>query len=176
MSSDRPITFRDVRALRRFSGDELQDDARAFSSDAPEAIKSFKQLNAEQNRIYPLDMRDFRRLEDLPIPAWKADLRRITSVDTLRVVYFVQAIDGGPIKIGTSAVGSILTRFTTIQVSHPFELRIRRLVAGDWRVERGLHSYFAAQQTRDRGEWFWPNDELEEIAEPRSDPGRWIRL
>lgn len=161
---------------KAFSAQELEDDACAYSSDSPEAEKSFRELNAEANRIFPMDMRDFRRLKDLPMPNWNSSITRLrqTAVDDVRVVYFIQAIDGGPIKIGTSSIGSVLSRFTTIQVGHPSELRFRRMVAGDWRVERGLHSYFAEQRTRKRGEWFWPCDELEEVAEPTENPGRWI--
>lgn len=172
--SEGHVTFPDGTRLRRFSAQELVDDACAYSSDSPESEKTFRELNAEANRIHPMDMRDFRRLKDVPIPNWNASVRRgrITTVDQVRVVYFIQAVTGGPIKIGTSTIGSILSRFTTIQVGNPAELRIRRLVAGDWRLERGLHSYFAGQRTRQRGEWFLPSDELEEIASPPRDPGR----
>lgn len=174
--SDEVDTVSGEKRLRCFSAQELEDDACAYSSDSPEAEKSFRELNAEANRIHPMDMRDFRRLQDVPMPNWNASITRLrqTRVDDIRVVYFIQSVDGGPIKIGTSSVGSILSRFTSIQVGNPSELKIRRMVAGDWRVERGLHSYFAEQRTRTRGEWFWPSDELEEIADPPRDPGRWI--
>lgn len=165
MPSDHLGNVARVGSVKRFSAQDLDDDACAFSSDDLDPVETFRQLNARRNMIYPMDMRDFRRLVEVPVPAWKGHRDRPRRADPLNVVYFIQAFSGdGPIKIGTSTIGSMLGRFTTIQVGNPIELRIRRLLVGDWRVERGMHSYFAEQRTRQTGEWFWPSPELLEIA------------
>lgn len=161
--SDAGSNVQPGRRVRRFSAQDLEDDACAYSSDSLSESKSFARWNYEQNRIYPMDMRDFRRLVDVRVPTAAGRMR---LGGPFPVVYFVQAVSGGPIKIGSSTIGSILQRLITLQIGNPLDLRIRRLVAGDWRVERGLHSYFTDHRTRARGEWFDAVPELEEIATP----------
>lgn len=76
------------------------------------------------------------------------------------VTYFVQAVDGGPIKIGKSSGVGLATRLRGLQCGNPRELRFTRILRGD--VENFLHSEFAAD--RIRGEWFRPSEWLCEIA------------
>lgn len=70
--------------------------------------------------------------------------------------YAIQAGEGGPIKIGTSA--DPWQRLKTLQTANASELR----VIAAWRVlffeEQDIHETFA--RFRLRGEWFEPAEEL----------------
>lgn len=71
-------------------------------------------------------------------------------------VYFVQAGEGGPIKIGFSSdVGS---RIAALQSGHGEPLRLLAMVPGSRPEEKALHGRFAP--ARVRGEWFRPTAEL----------------
>ena len=75
-------------------------------------------------------------------------------------VYFVQGVDGGRIKIGTSS--DLLSRLSSLQASSPIDLRLLGLLENDQRAtpptERALHERFA--DLRAHGEWFEPGDDL----------------
>lgn len=70
--------------------------------------------------------------------------------------YFIQAEEGGLIKIGTAI--SPLFRLRTMQTGCPLKLRLIGLTDGDRLFERGLHKKF--EGTRVHGEWFEPSEEL----------------
>ncbi len=72
------------------------------------------------------------------------------------LVYFIQAVDGGPIKIGKSNVVQLRARVAELQTGNPAELRVIGCIAGDHETERQLHS--ALTQYRVRGEWFEDTD------------------
>lgn len=75
-------------------------------------------------------------------------------------VYFIQAKDGGPIKIGYSATAEgVLTRLRGMQVGNPSELVLRRMdaVSGP-QDERRLHADL--REWRIRGEWFMPTEDV----------------
>ncbi len=71
-------------------------------------------------------------------------------------VYFVQAGEAGPVKIGFAA--DVLRRLPELQVNSPFRLRALGQIKGDRLIERGLHIRFAG--VRVSGEWFSPSPEL----------------
>ena len=77
-------------------------------------------------------------------------------------VYFIQPDAGGPVKIGTGRTSGIPQRLGALQTGNPYRLVVRRLVAGDERLERRLHDHF--QSYRMVGEWFLPRGDLGEIA------------
>jgi hypothetical protein len=66
------------------------------------------------------------------------------------IVYFIQAVDGGPIKIG-HAVNPI-ARLRELQTAHHKELRILAVMDGGIAKEKEIHDIFA--DSRVRGEWF----------------------
>lgn len=70
----------------------------------------------------------------------------------ISVVYFVQAVDGGPIKIGFSV--DVDFRVGQLQTGSPVELRLIGCVQGDRELERSLHVELAEHHIR--GEWFRP--------------------
>lgn len=77
-------------------------------------------------------------------------------------VYFIQPVDGGPVKIGKSE--DPRKRLREIQTGHPAKLQIVGLIDGDESLERELHRKFA--HLRLEGEWFaLENDLLEYINE-----------
>jgi hypothetical protein len=72
-------------------------------------------------------------------------------------VYFVQAKQGGPIKIGVSS--DVPKRIRAIQTTSPAELLVLRVIpSGGRELERKLHESFAAHRLH--GEWFEPAQEL----------------
>jgi hypothetical protein len=72
------------------------------------------------------------------------------------MIYFIQAIDGGLIKIGLTSRPSI--RLSQIQVWSPIILRILATMDGDSNVEVALHDRF--RRHRRHGEWFDPDPEI----------------
>jgi hypothetical protein len=73
-----------------------------------------------------------------------------------QLVYFIQAIDGGPIKIGTAKDPS--ARLLSLQTGSHHTLVIRKVIPGGAGREAELHSRFRDQRVR--GEWFTPSRTL----------------
>lgn len=74
-----------------------------------------------------------------------------------RSVYFLQAFDGGPIKIGVAY--SPRARLSQIQSMSPVPLKVLGVVRNVGRKgEADLHQRFA--QARSHGEWFHPTPDL----------------
>lgn len=76
-------------------------------------------------------------------------------------VYFVQAEDGGPIKIGWAQ--DVASRVRQLQVGQSRRLRVIDAIKCSRTYERKLHRQFAA--SRLFGEWFEPTPELLELIE-----------
>lgn len=76
------------------------------------------------------------------------------------VTYFIQGIDGGPVKIGRSKSGGVEARLKSLQTGSPCRLVVRRVIDGDH--EWQLHQRF--QHLRLWGEWFAVDAELAEVA------------
>ena len=68
-------------------------------------------------------------------------------------VYFIQAGENGPVKIGFSAKPSL--RFNKVAADNPEVIRVLGIMDGGKDVEREIHDRFAAH--RQRGEWFAPD-------------------
>lgn len=75
---------------------------------------------------------------------WQAHL------DKPSFVYFIQAGDNGPVKIGRAK--DPVRRLAQIQTGSHDELHLRAIVPGASREERKMHHRFA--EARIRGEWF----------------------
>jgi hypothetical protein len=91
-------------------------------------------------------------------PGWQqyiGKMRLASAVDE-QVVYFIQSVDGGPIKIGIAM--SPLERLGQIQNMSPVKLRILKTSRGGQRLEKELHRQFAADRLH--GEWFAPTKQL----------------
>lgn len=75
---------------------------------------------------------------------------RPTVVSFCRVVYFVQSVSGGPIKIGTAK--HVPKRLEELQIGHPEKLIVLGVLEGGSQVEMRIHRFFARLWLR--GEWF----------------------
>jgi hypothetical protein len=79
-------------------------------------------------------------------------------------IYFIQAGDDGPIKIGSAK--SPGERLATHQTSNHEELRIVATIPASSRnLERSIHASFAKHHIR--GEWYHPAPEIMKIIETR---------
>jgi hypothetical protein len=76
-------------------------------------------------------------------------------------VYFIQGVDGGPIKIGTT--DNVRSRLRAIQAMNWAELRLLTCYPGFSMSERHLHRRF--KEHRVRGEWFAINPELSKLID-----------
>lgn len=72
----------------------------------------------------------------------------------LRIVYFVQATVGGPVKVGTSS--DMANRLQSFQLGSPFDLRVLAVMKGDSWDEAMIHR--ALGDACVGGEWFDPRD------------------
>lgn len=83
-----------------------------------------------------------------------------------RFVYFIQAVSGGPIKIGVGSDPA--SRLLALQPGNPEQLRIAGVIrGGGYARERDLHTRFRA--SRLYGEWFEPTPELLTLIESEAD-------
>lgn len=71
-------------------------------------------------------------------------------------VYFIQAGDDGPIKIGYTE--NLPARIKQLQTGQPQRMRVLRSMSGDRALETFLHRKFAAH--RMAGEWFHPHRDI----------------
>lgn len=75
------------------------------------------------------------------------------------MIYFVQSMSGGPIKIGYSQdTRTINNRLASLQTNSPTELMLVGIIEGNKQTEASLHSQFDC--VRVRGEWFDPCDAI----------------
>jgi hypothetical protein len=78
-------------------------------------------------------------------------------------VYFVQSVDGGPIKIGFTS-RKPEARLSELQKSSPSRLRLLAVIPdADSGLERMIHSDF--DDERLHSEWFEPNELLGEVID-----------
>lgn len=89
---------------------------------------------------------------------FKKDMRRSREAielyckTTYEMIYFIQAGDKGPIKIGISSDSVVKKRLSALQTAHYLELALIGHVPGSRRGEARLHRRFS--DLRLRGEWF----------------------
>lgn len=76
-----------------------------------------------------------------------------------RTVYFIQAVVGGPIKIGSSINPSL--RLATIAAWSPFPLEMLATVKGCYSLERRFHAAFRSSHSHQ--EWFLPTPRLLQV-------------
>lgn len=89
-------------------------------------------------------------------PRWRQVSKRAPEVRTDTFIYFIQAGDNGPIKIGRSDFAG--ARLETMQIGNHEELRLLCCFRDTHLLETRLHRRFSA--TRIRGEWFKPTPDL----------------
>lgn len=77
----------------------------------------------------------------------------------MEIVYFIQAVNGGPIKIGRTFT-SVDSRLAGLQTGNPAELRVVGMIQGA--SESELHAKFAKERLR--GEWFTASKRLRDFV------------
>lgn len=111
--------------------------------------------------------------EGIELPPYREPVRRgrrqISTIKLLRkcasakskscerpisFVYFIQGLDGGPVKIGTAEYPK--ERLAALQSASPTLLQILGCIRGDRYLEREIHKEFAADRLH--REWFSPSD------------------
>jgi hypothetical protein len=109
------------------------------------------------------------RLNDGEVLDWLESTRTLNRlgdrVKGATRIYFIQGVDGGPIKIGRSDEPE--TRLAMLQTGNPVALRITRVITGYSRDEVLLHELFG--DFRLQGEWFRPHPVLAAIADAIAD-------
>lgn len=103
--------------------------------------------------------RDPVRVRDIHAPLDDIRTKEYQPSNTEGFVYFIQAEQGGPVKIGWSQEPE--KRLLGIQTGHPYKLVIRRVIKAHRLLEGQLHARFVDQRLN--GEWFEPVDALLEI-------------
>jgi hypothetical protein len=78
------------------------------------------------------------------------------SINNWSYVYFVQAINGGPIKIGSAH--NVERRLRILQTGNPIDLVILHKTSGGHNLETFLHKEF--KDININGEWFRNTDKL----------------
>lgn len=81
------------------------------------------------------------------------------------VVYIVQAVEGGPVKIGTTRRDRLKQRLSELQTGNPSQLRYVRLFRGGKELEARLHSLYEFQRISPRSEWFIVDKSLQELID-----------
>lgn len=79
-------------------------------------------------------------------------------------VYFAQAGENGPIKIGFAT--NVVRRMWELQVNSPDRIQALGTIEGDQTAERALHRRFS--EDRISGEWFRPSSALLSLVETAS--------
>jgi len=72
------------------------------------------------------------------------------------MIYFIQAGENGPIKIGQS--DNPQERLNQLQTANPYKLKLLWIYCGDSYSEAEIHKMFLQELIR--GEWFHPSDSL----------------
>jgi hypothetical protein len=81
-------------------------------------------------------------------------------------VYFIQAVNGGPIKIGIAM--DVETRLNELQVASPYPLRVLKVMRNAGRrTEKELHARYA--DDRLCGEWFIESESLRGVINDSRD-------
>lgn len=89
-------------------------------------------------------------------------------------VYFIQAVNGGPIKIGKSK--DVETRLSQIQYANDMgKLEVLGVVDGYTETERFLHHIFADYRIDPRREWFEPAQPLLDFIANKTIPFKPIK-
>ncbi len=72
------------------------------------------------------------------------------------MIYFIQTVEGGPIKIGVTT--QLQARLSALATAHSKDLRVLGVLDGERSVEKELHERFS--HLRVKNEWFEPGEDL----------------
>ncbi len=131
----------------------------SLSSPALAAGGSAEPVGGSKGWAY-LYLTETRRSEGTARPPRGTNVRKHLSV-----VYFIRANPSGNTKIGFvrgATAESVANRLATLQVANFEELEVVVAVPGGHERERYFHSLL--EESRVRGEWFAPSDELDALV------------
>lgn len=80
-----------------------------------------------------------------------------------KLVYFIQAENGGDVKIGSSS--KVDERLKQLQIASPEKLKVTNIIPGGVEKEKELHKEF--KSIKKEGEWFKPTQKLCELAKAK---------
>lgn len=93
--------------------------------------------------------------------------------DAIGFIYFIQGVNGGPIKIGYST--NIETRLRELQTGYPDVLRLLLAFRGNMKHEKALHRQLNTYRLN--GEWFSPApfvlEKIEKLRKINTDLETW---
>lgn len=84
------------------------------------------------------------------------------SYDGSCVIYFAQAGEFGPIKVGITTAARLQRRIEELQNGCPWRVILRRAIPGSRGLERLLHRVL--RPLKMNGEWFYPDPLLAKVA------------
>jgi len=87
------------------------------------------------------------------------------------MIYYIQAKDGGPIKIGYTRY-SAESRLAAFQIGCPVKLIILATHSGSSKREKEIHGIFDLYRTH--GEWFWYSSKLADYIEQNATHFYWL--
>jgi len=90
-----------------------------------------------------------------------------------KCVYWIQAVEGGPIKIGAASDPTGESRLKGLQTGNPNALRIVGVVPGHVKLEAWLHKKARSYGARVRGEWFEEGEAMRLLRMCREALGVW---
>jgi hypothetical protein len=128
-------------------------------SAAMKELQDSSKISQAMRRDHPVEYAAVMA-ERSPIPQAPIETPHYSTSSS--VVYFVQAGDDGPVKIGYAS--DFLKRLSALQTGCPDQLRVLGMFPGGPSEEKELHTRL--NMHRMRGEWFAPSDTvLSAIAE-----------
>lgn len=140
-----------LRELRRRKGKSCMCAEKKFLSQEAKTPRSgLPRSDAQRSPIASAALLD--HLLGTSTPSWPARVSVATGV-----VYFIQPIEGGLVKIGFTT-GLAIDRLASLQTGSPVRLRIIGTMRGTVLDEQRLHGLFAEE--REHGEWFRPTERL----------------
>jgi len=138
------------------------EEAESFTVRIRESMRALQDSSNEgeaMRRNHPVEFAAVMA-ERSPLPQSPIEQPHYSTFSS--VVYFIQAGEGGPIKIGYAS--NFSKRLAALQTGCPVELSVLGMMPGGPREESELHVRLRWHRTR--GEWFAPTDAvLRAIAE-----------
>ena len=123
----------------------------------------FKRKLFEDGWFYVVPAKFFSfRVLPVPNPGVSAEKAEILPPEKNIYTYFIQSVNGGPIKIGKT--DHLKRRLAEMQTANPFRLRYLLVLPEGTVTEKEMHGAFEEHRI-DGGEWFHPENEILDFIE-----------
>lgn len=151
--------------------EDILDDSLSYGARILLLLLRFKACYHDLDYCSRSELASDLKVNQATVSKWLAELIENHKVNELydvpliqgqkRKVYFVQSVNGGPIKIGCALDPA--SRLETLQTSYPEPLKLLAVTDGGFELERKLHEKFSDHRVH--GEWFLPAPELVEYIQ-----------